>query len=424
MPFGLISSQDIFQKKVDQTYEGLKGVVGIGDDIIVYGENDADHDANLIDMMERTHDRGPGLNIDKCRIRQPRLKFFGNYLTQNGLEPDPDKVAAITKMEPPKSSAELQTLLGMANYLGRFTRSLSTITAPLRQLLKKDVPFEWHHEHQKAFEKLKSAITSSETLAYFDPQKDIVLQTDASKGGLGCALLQDGRPVAFASKTLTTTEQNYANIEREMLAVVFALERFHHYVYGRHVTIESDHKPLESITRKGLKSAPPRLMRMLLRIQRYDFEVKYTPGKQMLVADHLSRASIPGKPFTNMDIIVHEVCNVSAPRVQQIKILIHDDRELTALKHMVITGWPKTRTECPADLHKYWNFRDEISVHDGVILKNDRVIIPRALQAEVLDRIHAGHQGIEKCRLRARDAVFWCGMNDDIERLVLWTLPS
>ena len=418
LPFGIVSAQDVFQKKVDQTYDGLPGVVGIADDIVVFGKDNKEHDVNLINMMERTRDIGPGLNFDKCHIRESRIKFYGNYLTGEGLKPDPDKIAAITNMKPPQSLQELQTLLGMANYLGRFTKSLATITSPLRQLLKKDVPFQWQPEHNKAFNDLKAAITSSETLAYFNPKKDIVIQTDASKQGLGSTLFQDGRPVAYASKTLTETEQNYANIEREMLAIVFALERFHHYCYGREVTIESDHKPLESITKKKLTTAPPRLMRMLLRIQKYDFKVKYVPGKDIPVADTLSRAPIPGQGIKDMDIQVHELVNVSHNRLQQIRDLLPNDKQLDALGQVVRRGWPDRRHQCPLLVQDFWNYRDEISFYDGLLLKGDRVIIPKAMQPEVLDSIHKGHQGIEKCRLRARQAVFWCNMNQDIERLV------
>ena len=140
-------------------------------------------------------------------------------------------------------------------------------------------------EHQKAFDSVKETIATAATLAYFDSSKPVIIQTDASKRGVGATLLQDGRPVAYASKSLTETESNYCNIEREMLAIVFGLERFHYYAYRRHVTIESDHKPVESITRKPLINAPPRLMRMLLRIQKYDFTVKYVPGKDIPIAD-------------------------------------------------------------------------------------------------------------------------------------------
>ena len=183
--------------------------------------------------MDRTREIGLRLNPDKCHIKVAKIKFFGNYLSERGLEPDPSKVAAIIGMTPPGNVTEVQSILGMANYLSRFTPNLAIITSPLRDLTKKDTEWTWGPEHKQAFNRLKDAISSTDVLAYYDPAKPATIQTDASKRGLGATVLQDCRPVAYASKSLTETESNYANIEREMLAVVFGLERFHHYAYGR-----------------------------------------------------------------------------------------------------------------------------------------------------------------------------------------------
>ena len=418
LPFGLVSAQDVFQKKIDMTYEGLNGVFAIADDIIVSGEDDDDHDRNLAKMMERTKEVGLSLNASKCEIKQRKVKFYGHYLTDKGIEPDPDKVKAITDMRPPENLTELQSLLAMAKHLGSFTPKLSATTGPMRDLTKKDIDFIWGPEHDKALNELKRTIASADILAYFDATKPVTIQTDACTYGLGATLLQDGRPVAFASKSLTTTESNYSNIEREMLAIVFGLERFHHYAYGRHVTIESDHKPLESITKKSVSNAPPRLMRLLLRIQPYDCEVKYIPGKDIPVADALSRLPIKGPEIPNLQVHINNLVNVSPARLQQVKHFTNQDQSLTMLRDTVMNGWPSIRKQCPEEIGEYWNYRDEIAVYDGMLLKGDRVIIPRQLQPTVLEFIHAGHQGIDKCRLRARDTVFWCGINNDIELMV------
>ncbi len=418
LPFGLVSAQDVFQKKIDQMLENVPGVVGIADDIVVYGDSDEEHDECLHQVLVATSQTGLALNPDKCIVKQPRIKFFGNYLTPEGIEPDPQKVKAITEMKAPQNATELQSLLGMANYLSRFAPNIAGITGPLRDLVKHDADWQWCPEHTSAFDELKKAFRSSQVLAYYDATKPITVQTDASKRGIGATLLQEGRPVAFASKSLTTTESNYSNIEREMLAVVFGLERFHYYVYGRHVHIESDHKPLESITKKNLASAPPRLLRMLLRIQKYDFTLRYVPGRDVPVADALSRIPIHGDEIQDMDILVHELVNVQPVKLQQIKEATERDIEMIKLKETVMSGWPDRRKDCPAEIQDYWNYRDEIGVYDGIVLKAERVIIPKQLQRPILEQIHSGHQGIEKCRLRARDAVFWIGINTDIQDIV------
>ena len=182
-------------------------------------------------------------------------------------------------MSSPTNRQELQTFLGLANYMGPFIPNLSTLTAPLRELLKEDNRFKWYAAHQESFNKIKDSISNEITLTYFDPMKETILQVDASMKSLGASLTQDRKPVAFASKALTDVESRYANIERELLAVVYGCEKFHTYLYGRSFTVHTDHKPLESIHLKHLTAAPPRLQRMLLRLQPYDLTIRYQPGK-------------------------------------------------------------------------------------------------------------------------------------------------
>jgi hypothetical protein len=161
---------------------------------------------------------------------------------------------------------------------------------PIREVMKSGVEFQWGGAQEKAFQEVKEILTKAPVLAYYDVKKPVTVTCDASKSGLGAALLQDDKPVAFASRALTDAETRYAQIEKELLAVVFAFEKFNQYTYARAVEVETHHKPLVSIVKKSLTSAPPRLQRMLLRLQRYDFALKYRPGKEMIIADTLPRA--------------------------------------------------------------------------------------------------------------------------------------
>ena len=177
--------------------------------------------------MERTRKAGIKLNDEKCVIKTKECNFVGMLYTPDGVKPSPDKVRAIENLEPPKDKKELHTFLGMATYMSSFIPNLADHTAPLRNLLKENVDFAWNPSHSKAFEKVKSLICTTTTLAYYDRNEPVVLHVDASSKGLGAALFQSNKPIAFASKALTPAETRYANIERELLAVVYGCEKFH-----------------------------------------------------------------------------------------------------------------------------------------------------------------------------------------------------
>ncbi|KAL0161181.1 hypothetical protein M9458_044906, partial [Cirrhinus mrigala] len=405
LPFGINSAQDEFQRRVNETYEGLKGVAAIVDDILVYGRDKEEHDTNLRAMLQRTRERGLKLNPDKCRVGIQEVSYFGHRLSGEGISPDPQK-----------SKPELETILGMVNYLARFTPHLSQVNAPLRQLLKQDCEFIWDAVHDRAFKQIKELITNH--------PMDLTLQVDASKSGLGAVLLQHDKPVAYASKSLNSTEQNYAQIEKELYAVLFGCKRFHEYMYGRKVTVESDHKPLEAILKKPLASAPPRLQRMILQLQKYDIHILHKPGKQIPVADTLSRKSIEYHDDSlseGMDAQVHTLIaniQVSDNKLKEIIAATAQDTQLTTLNQVTKTGWPDTYKQCPPLIREYWNPRCDISEIDGIMFKGEKIIVPQSLRKDMLDRIHTGHMGMEKCKHRARDLLFWPRMGQQIETMV------
>lgn len=417
LPFGLCVSQDIFQQRMTQILENCPGVIGMADDIAVVGKTVEEHDANLHNLMRVAREYGLVLNWNKCHIKQDRVRFYGLVFSKDGVQPDPHKTAAISALNAPRSVTELREFLGIVTYMSPFIPRLASLTAPLRELMKKDVEYRWTESHQKVFETIKDIICKDITLAYFDPKKPVVLEVDASTRGVGAALIQEGRPIAFASKSLTDTEQRYANIEREMLAVVYACEKFHPYVYGKRFTILSDHKPLEMITLKNLGAAPPRLQRLLLRLQGYDMTVKYKPGKEMLLSDAMSRLNPlpPESPETptRVDFVMF-----SERKLQEIRNATSQDSELCTLRDVILEGWPEERRELDKCLMSYWPFRDEMSIEDGIILKGSRIVIPKSLTKEYLSKLHEGHQGIIKCQLRAKSCIFWNGINQEIEKMV------
>ena len=240
------------------------------------------------------------------------------------------------------------------------------------------------------------------------------LQVDASNKGLGTVLLQEGKPIAFASKALTEMEQRYANIERELLAVDFGCERFRTYLYGCKFQVKSDHKPLEMISLKNLIAAPPRLQRMLLRLQEYDLSIIYRPGKEMTLADGFSR--LPNKKTKeeiNLNVRVDFV-QFSTEKLTQIHQATKADPILCELRETIPQGWPNTFREISKNLQPYWSYRDELAIENGILMKTDKIIIPKVMQPEILQKIHYGHQGMKKCK----SGVFFSNINQDINEIV------
>ena len=275
VPFGLKMSQDIFQMKMDHIVAQCPSVLAIHDDVFIYGKDDRDHDANIINLFNVAQ-KGLIFNSKKCAIKQESVTFFGGVFSA-GYSPDLEKIQGISEMTPPQTKQELQLFLSAVNYLQTFVPHLSSNTEPLWALLKKENCFAWDENTNTCFQKIKSQLQKAllRPLRYYDQSKLVTLQCDASLKGLGACIIQDGQPTAFMSKSLMDTETRYANIKRELLAIIYGCEKFHTYLYGRTFIMEMDHKPLEMISLKNLTAAPAHLQRMLLCLQQYDLVITY-----------------------------------------------------------------------------------------------------------------------------------------------------
>ena len=227
----------------------------------------------------------------------------------------------------------------------------------------------------------------------------------------------------YVSRALTETEKRYSNIERELLAIVFALERLNHYTLGRTITVQSDHQPLQSIWKKSIVSASPRLQRLLLRLAHYDINIEFLCGKQNVIADALSRvcplqSNNSKVEDTNINIIpVHHIMQsapVSQARLQELRLATQSDPTLCSLSKTVPEGWPQSRKDCPKQLLEFWNFRQEISEENGILYKSHRLIVPHSERLETLRVLHMGHYAVDKMQLRVLETVYWPGINKDI----------
>ena len=300
--------------------------------------------------------------------------------------------------------------------------------------------FTWDSSQEEAFQAIKSMISSAPLLKYYDVASETTIQCDASESGLGATLLQEGQPVAFASRSLSTVERQYAQIEKECLAIVFACSRFNQYLHGRELTtVETDHKPLVPIFQKSIHSAPKRLQRMLLRLQRYNLNVTYLPGSQMYIADMLSRAYLQVdrtqcKRTPEYQIfqlkqeqqLFEEIASInqvdymrlSEGTHQQIKQCTLADPTLQTLMNTVTTGWPVSKEDVPPCIREYWNYKEELTVQDGVLYKGMKVIVPISMRPQMIARVHSSHLGPDACVRRARDVLFWPSMSGQIKEQV------
>ena len=263
----------------------------------------------------------------------------------------------------------------------------------------------------------------------------MVVQTDASREGLGAVLIQDKLPVCYASRSLSDSEKMYAPIELELLAIVFDMQKFDQYVFGNpNVTVHTDHGPLEPIFQKPLHKAPKRLQSMLLALQPYPSKVTYRPGSQQITADMLSRASV-GKAesgvtdeqiFTvnQLKTFMSDISTtnmkkdlpVSEPTYLLIQQATRSDPELTIVQQMIATGWPQKHSEVPAPAQPYFSYRDELAVLDGILYKGSRLVVPAKVRPDILRKLHTSHQGTAATMRRARSAVFRPHMADDIRQ--------
>lgn len=424
LPFGLNSASEVFAKRFHQAFENIPGVETYMDEMLIAGNDLEEHDKRLRMVLERARDNNIKLKPSKCSLRVSEVRFVGHVFTEHGLKLDDSKVSAILDMPTPSCKKELERFLGLTNYVGKWLPNLSAVAEPLRQLLKKESEWQWQQQQEDAFNQLKNLVTKAPVLAFFDAKQQIVLSVDASQKGLGAVLMQNQQPVAYASRTMTECEERYAQIEKEMLAIVFGLEHFHYYVYGHTVTVETDHKPLEAIFQKPLSRAPARLQRMLLRTMKYDMKLMYRPGKEMTVPDALSRASLPtpkGVSHEDWEAQVHMISralSMSDESKKEFQVATAEDSSLQSLLSFVRLGWPENKAELPEEVRPFWGYKEEITEAEGLLFRGEQLIVPKTLRGKMLHKVHEGHLGRDKCLSNARQTMFWPGMSAQIANAV------
>ena len=368
LPFGVAAAPSIFQRTLENLLQGIPHVSIYLDDILVTGTSEAEHLDTLDQVLNRLETAGLRLKQRKCAFMLESVIYLGHKISQKGLQPTEEKVRAITEASPPTNVSQLRSFLGLINYYGKIFPNLANMLAPLYSLLQKATRWSWGKPQQSAFQEAKTQLTSEKLLIHYDPSKELLLSCDASPYGIGAVLshrMQDGtdQPIAFASRSLSKAEKGYAHLDKEGLAIVYGVKKFHQYLYGRKFIITSDHKPLEHIfssTRPTPSLASARIQRWALTLSAYNYQIQYKPGKDNSNADALSRLPLPESPTSvplpGETIFLMDTLETSPVNATQIRTWTSKDPVLSRVKELVLQGWVDTTDE---QLQPYQRRKDE-----------------------------------------------------------------
>ncbi|XP_062538458.1 uncharacterized protein K02A2.6-like [Armigeres subalbatus] len=420
---GVKSAPGAFQQLMNSMVADLEGVDTFLDDIFVASKTEEEHHKMLNALFQRLQAYGFVLREEKCNILQPEVKYLAHIVDENGLRPDPSKVEAIVKMPPPKDVTTLRSFLGEVNFYARFVPEMHQLRLLLDALLKKDAKFVWNSECQKSFRRFKEVLQSDLLLTHYDPSLDIIVAADASQSGIGACLLHrfpDGslKAVAHASRSLTPAEANYGQIEKEGLALVFAVTKFHRMLLGRKFTLQTDHQPLLRIfgQKKGIPvRTTNRLQRWALTLLCYNFDIEYVSTTQFGYADVLSRL-INGYVKPEEDFIIASIQledDIEIPlqeAISSLPVTFKSVRGATLqcpVLQQVIQynqrGWPsKIDDIANPEVHPFFAHRDALSVVKGCVMMSNRLVIPDSFRQRILKQLHRGHPGMERMKAIAR----------------------
>ena len=364
--FGITSAPAIWQRSIDQVLDGVGGTSCILDDIIITGKNDQEHLDHLEEVLKRLQEHGLRINREKCDFFQKKVTYCGHEVDRDGLHKTQEKIDAVVNAPRPENVQQVRSFLGLVNYYHKFLPNLATTLNPLNQLLEQGKQWNWTTECEEAFIKVKELIASDMVLTHYDPGRPLRLACDASPVGIGAVLshiMDDGseRPIAFASRTLSKTEKNYSQIDKEALALVWGVKKFHLYLFGRHFTLVTDHDPLTSIfhPKKGIPAMTvARLQRYALFLAGFNYSIEYKNTTQHGNADGLSRLPVTRDSETTVDpveIFQMSQIDILPISVDMIRQATQRDPVLSRVLEHTKQGWP---TKCEEELEPYYRRKD------------------------------------------------------------------
>ena len=437
MPFGIANAPAIFQKMIDQIISGIPNTVAYLDDILITGKTTADHLETLDAVLGRLADFGLTCNPSKCSFFKDEVTYLGFIIDRHGKRPDSTRVDAIVRMPVPQNVKQLEAFIGKVNYYGNFIENFSTKCKVLNTLRQANVDWHWTTQCQQAFESLLNEISSATILVHFDQKLPLILSTDASQYGIGAVLAHrysdnSERPIAHASRTLTKAEQNYSQIEKEALSIVYGIKKFHQYLAGRRFELVTDHKPLLTIfnpTKPLPVTTLNRLHRWAIALMGYSYTIKYKSTKCHSNADALSRLPAPDDHSVvdddtlTVNFIQAELEANWPVTAAEIATATGRDPLLEVVRKFTTTEWPQKVNLTQEGIRSYFHTRYSLSVVNGCLLRDIQVVIPTSLRQKALRKLHDTHMGVVKMKHIARCYCWWPGINKDIEQLVRGCTP-
>lgn len=413
---------------MDIILQGFEHVAAIQDDILTTGKDDEQHIQNLNTVLSRLDSYGLRLQLNKCKFMQRSVTYMGCVISAEGISPTEDKVEAIKKAPHPENCTQLRAFLGMINYHGKFISNLSSILQPLNQLLQKDQEFLWSPQCEEAFNNAKESLSSSHVLVHYNPRLPVILESDASRHGIGAVILHrfpngDERPITYASRSLNSSEKNYSQIEKEGLAIIFGVTKYYMYLFGRKFTLRTDHKPLLKIFAPDSATpvlAAARLQCWSLLLLSYQYEIEFKPSAEVASSDALSRLPLQYRKDASVEDKIFQVSAVQLRKhpVSFLEIARQTARNPVLAKALAMTqnGWPAFfKINFTPELKPFFLHKDELSVEQGCLIWGLRTVIPPSLQEQILSELHKAHPGVARMKAAARSHVWWRGIDSDIE---------
>lgn len=419
LPFGVSAAPGKFQSVMEAILGGLENVKVYLDNIFIWSYSVHDCHKKVTAVMKRLVEYNVKVNFAKCKFYKTSMEFLGHIIDANGIYPTKEKTECIRNAVTPTNLTQLKSYLGLLNYYRKFIPNLSEELKCLYDLCKNEVSFNWTQEHEQCFQKSKQFLMSNKVLHHFNPNLPIFITCDASGYGVG-AVLSHGKdkPVLFVSSTLSSTEKKYSNLERESLAIIFALKKFHKYIFGRKFVLITDHEPLKFIfgRNKGIPAtAAARITRWAILLSAYDYEIEYKKGKSITNADGLSRVPMNTDTEVSCELFSFNLSNTIPLNAFDIAGSTKKDRILQKVIEFTLSGWPHTVEDT---LKCYFHKRHELSVEFDCLMLGNKVVIPHLLRTEVLSLFHEEHMGIVRTKMLIRSYCWWPGINSDIEKYI------